>query len=135
MPLTNSIPVSGCQVQVTVSNAFESPATVQYSTNLVNWVNLFTTNLPSGSVTLTVPVPLCGIGYVRVRCENLCPVFGAYPGYFYFADPADGSPVIGQGQILTIYNNSSSCPLNFNAVCSPWLIMTNGGNGYTSFSG
>ncbi len=53
---------------------------------MVTWVNLLTTNLPSDPVTLTLPAPSCGIGYVRVRCEDLCPVFNIFPGYLFFAD-------------------------------------------------
>jgi uncharacterized repeat protein (TIGR03803 family) len=71
-PATISHPtVSSGYFQFTLNDANGQNLTVQFSTNLINWVNLFSTNFPGGSFICTLSPPTNQDGFYRVLESGL----------------------------------------------------------------
>jgi hypothetical protein len=108
-------------LQITLTNACGAPVTIQFSTNMVNWINVLTTNLPCGIVTVTIPDTGGQSGFLQAA--EYCPGFNVSPSSLSFSDPADGTTI--PSQTLTIANIASDCVLSCVITSTvPWITLS-----------
>jgi hypothetical protein len=102
--------------------------TVQYSSDLVSWSDLLSTNFHGGNASFAFPISPGQFGFYRVSQATNIPTFTVSPSVLNFFDPAFPTPI--PPQTFTISNSSpnaiflrisNNCPIVADPVPTTWV--------------